>query len=57
VAGAWPGRPLAGPTQSHAAEAVSRALGLMSSGDSWLRLWSGWSRCLPGPGTLRRPWL
>jgi hypothetical protein len=22
----------------------------MSSGDSWLRLWSGRSRCLPGPG-------
>jgi hypothetical protein len=27
----------------------------MSSGDSWLRLWSGWSRCLLGPGPWRRP--
>jgi hypothetical protein len=29
----------------------------MSSGDSWLRLRSGRSRCLLGPGPLRRPWL
>jgi hypothetical protein len=29
----------------------------MSSGDSWLRLRSGQSRCLLGPGPLRRPWL
>jgi hypothetical protein len=29
----------------------------MSSGDSWLRLQSGQSRCLLGPGPLRRPWL
>jgi hypothetical protein len=31
--------------------------GLMSSGDSWLRLRSGRSRCLLGPEPLRRPWL
>jgi hypothetical protein len=29
----------------------------MSSGDSWLRLWSGRSRCLLGPGPWGRPWL
>jgi hypothetical protein len=29
----------------------------MSSGDSWLRLRSDWSRCLLRPGPLRRPWL
>jgi hypothetical protein len=29
----------------------------MSSGDSWLSLRSGRSRCLLGPGPLRRPWL
>jgi hypothetical protein len=29
----------------------------MSSGDSWLRLRSGRSRCPLGPGPLRRPWL
>jgi hypothetical protein len=29
----------------------------MSSGDSWLRLRSGRSRCLLGMGPLRRPWL
>jgi hypothetical protein len=29
----------------------------MSSGDSWLRLRSGRSRCLLGPGPWRRPWL
>jgi hypothetical protein len=29
----------------------------MSSRDSWLRLRSGQSRCLLGPGPLRRPWL
>jgi hypothetical protein len=29
----------------------------MPSGDSWLRLRSGWLRCLLGPGPLRRPWL
>ena len=29
----------------------------MSSGDSWLRLWSGRSRCLLGPGPWRRPGL
>jgi hypothetical protein len=29
----------------------------MSSGDSWPRLRSGRSRCLLGPGPLRRPWL
>jgi hypothetical protein len=29
----------------------------MSLGDSWLRLWSGRSRCLLGPGPWRRPWL
>jgi hypothetical protein len=28
----------------------------MSSGDSWLRLRSGRSRCSPGPGPWRRPW-
>ena len=29
----------------------------MSSGHSWLRLQSGRSRCLLGPGPWRRPWL
>jgi hypothetical protein len=29
----------------------------VSSGDSWLRLRSGRSRCLLGPEPLRRPWL
>jgi hypothetical protein len=40
--------------RSQAAEAMSRADIL---GDSWLRLRSGRSRCLPGPGPLQRPWL
>jgi hypothetical protein len=31
-------------------------VGLMSSGVSWLRLWSGRSSRLLGPGSWRRPW-
>jgi hypothetical protein len=30
--------------------------GLMSSGDSWLRLRGGWPSCLLGPDSWRRPW-
>jgi hypothetical protein len=52
------GRSLAGPSTSGTDAGVGlprpRA-GLMSSGDSWLRLRSGWSSRLLGPGSWRRP--
>jgi hypothetical protein len=52
-AGAWLGRPLAGPTPELGCR--GHELGLMSSGDSWLRLRSGRLSRLLGPGSRRRP--
>jgi hypothetical protein len=52
-AGAWPGRPLAGPTPESGCR--GHKPGSCPRGDNWLRLRSGrWSRLL-GPGSRRRP--
>jgi hypothetical protein len=53
------GRSLAGPSTSGTDAGVElprpRA-GLMSSGESWLRLRGGWPSCLPEPDSWMRPW-
>jgi hypothetical protein len=53
------GQSLAGPSTAGADAGVElprpRA-GLMSSGDSWLRLWGGRPSCLLEPDSWRRPW-
>jgi hypothetical protein len=49
-----PGRPSTGGTDAGVGLLGPRA-GLMSSGDSWLRLRSGQSSRLLGPGSWRRP--
>jgi hypothetical protein len=52
-------RSLAGPSTGGTDAGVElprpRA-GLMSSGDSWLRLWGGRPSCLLGPDSWKRPW-
>jgi hypothetical protein len=53
------GRSLAGPSTGGTdagVELLRPRAGLMSSGDSWLRLRGGWPSCLLGPDSSRRPW-
>jgi hypothetical protein len=53
------GQSLAGPSTggtSAGVELPRTRAGLMSSGDSWLRLRRGWPSRLLGPDSWRRPW-
>jgi hypothetical protein len=53
------GRSLAGPSTSGTSAGVELSrprAGLMSSGDSWLRLRGGWLSRLLGLGSWRRSW-
>jgi hypothetical protein len=53
------GRSLAGLSTGGTSAGVGLprpSAGLTSSRDSWLRLWSGRSSRLLGPGSWRRPW-